>query len=156
MKKFLIPIALVALGFALGYYAGRRSMGLRGTMNPGPVPLPQQPASPETKLGPWAASFHIPGSVQMPDKTPVIKCEFKAIKFGYLYVTITNLTSPSYLVRYNIYGYDAKRRRVSDGEDQFAIGRHESVVRKVMLNSRSEGFLLESGKTFWVQMTLED
>ena len=156
MKKFLSAIAFVTFGFALGYLEGRHSLGLLGTANPGQALLPQESGQAGAKLGPWTASFRLPGSVQMPDKSPVVKCAFKAIKFSYMYVTITNLTSRPYLVTYNLYGYDAKGRRVSDGHDQFTIGGHESVARKVMLLDRAEGFFAQFGRTFSVQMTLEE
>ena len=51
----------------------------------------------------------------------------------------------------------AKGRKASDGEDEFAIGRHESVVRQVLLHGyAAEGFRKNFGQTFWVQMTLEE
>ena len=113
-EKLLISIVLVSLGFTLSYYVGRRSLGpawhseARG-------PLPQQPASQaETKLGPWEARFSIPGSVQMPDSSPIIgfdipkqSAEFEF--FGYMNDTITNLTTSRYGIRYNIYGYEGPK-----------------------------------------------
>jgi hypothetical protein len=97
----------------------------------------------------------------MPDKSPVIRCDFLKqpadFILGLMSVTITNLVSQPYSVRYNIYGYDAKGRRVSDGEDGFAIGGRESVVRQVLLHGHArERLRTNFGQTFWVQLTLEE
>src|SRR2546426_2231231 len=154
MKKLLISIVLVTFGFTLGYYAGGHSSGLPRTAKP------EQAG--KVQLGPWVASSHIPGSLQMPDKSPLIRCEFQSIRFGSIHLTVTNLVGRSYLVRYNIYGYNVKGRRVSDGYDEFAIGGQESVVRKVILNTYADplagGFQKQQlfGQTFSVQMTLEE
>jgi hypothetical protein len=45
-----------------------------------------------------------------------------------------------------------KGRRVSEGEGEFAIGSHESVVRQVLLHSHAAqtGIRKEFGRTFWV------
>ncbi len=140
MRVRQVPIAVLVfiVGFMVGFYAGRHSSQLTDATNPG-----RQAAQTGTKLGPWRASFRIPGSVHMPDTNPIVECDFaKPLDFGlgYLSVTVTNLVPRSYLVRYYIYGYDAKGRRVSEGEDTFAIGRHEKVLRKVFLESHASGF----------------
>ena len=52
MKKLLIPL-LVAVSFILGYFGGRYS---------GRLPRARSGvAKSEAVLGPWKASFHIPG-----------------------------------------------------------------------------------------------
>ena len=150
-------ILLVAFGFALGYYAGRHSLGLPGTLKAGGSKL----SGPQ--LGPWQARFSVPGSVEMPDNSPIIRCDVPKqgadFEFlGYLNVTITNLTTSRYGIRYNIYGYDSKGRRVSEGGDEFRIGSHESVVRQVFIETQvpRTGIRKEFGRTFWVQMMLEE
>jgi hypothetical protein len=130
-------------------------------MNAGDAtPLPKQ-SGPEAsaEFGPWAAKLHIPGSVEMPDKNPVIKCELPEQRVaGMLSVTITNLMSRSYVVRYFIYGYDTKNRRVSESdEDVFTIGSHETVVRRIFVlpGVTEKDLRINYGQTFWVQIKLE-
>jgi len=109
-------------------------------------------------LGPWKAKFSIPGSAVLPDNNPTVKCAFAKstdAAFGFIGVTIVNLSGESYAVRYNIYGYDQSGRRISQGSDEFAIGRHETVLRSVFLKSEEKA-LGKLGSVFWIQLVLED
>jgi len=154
IRRVLIAVVVIGLIFIFGYYAGRHSAQLADVMKPG-----QQTARTGIKLGPWKASFRVPGTVHMPDANPVVECDFlKPFDFqlGFLGMTVRSLSDRSYLVRYHIYGYDAKGRRISDGGDEFAIGPRERVVRKVFLKSHDPGIQSQLGSTFWVQMTLEE
>jgi hypothetical protein len=121
-----------------------------------------QPASSEASakktLGPWKAKFTIPGSAVLPDDNPTVKFSFAKSAdagFGFIAVTVANLSDESYAVRYNIYGYDKNGRRISQGSDEFAIGKHETVLRSVFLKSE-KSVLGELGSEFWIQMILED
>ncbi len=154
MKKLLIPL-LVAVSFILGYFGGRYS---------GRLPRARSGvAKSEAVLGPWKASFHIPGtgSVQMPEKSPFVKCDVprQTVGFPYpgLHVIITNLTARPYFVSDQVYGYNAKGQRVSDGNDDIAMAGHESVNRVVYLDSHvSQGFGREDyGRAFVVVMSLK-
>ena len=70
---------------------------------------------------------------------------------------ITNLTARPYFVSDQVYGYNAKGQRVSDGNDDFAMAGHESVNRVVYLDSHvSQGFGREDyGRAFVVVMSLK-
>jgi hypothetical protein len=153
--------ALVVLTLAVVYYshllahAETRTNGASAVSRP-EAKTPQASASKAT-LGPWNAKFSIPGSVELPKETPVIKCSFSKSRegvFGYIGVTVVNVSDHSYVVRYNIYGYDQNGRRISEGSDEFAIGKHETVLRNVSLQSQ-ESILGKLGSVFWVQMVLE-
>jgi len=109
-------------------------------------------------LGPWKAKFTIPGSAVLPKKSPTVECSFAKSAdagFGYISVTVANLSDEPYAVRYNIYGYDQNGRRISQGSDEFAIGKRETVLRSVFLKSE-ESVLGKLGSVFWIQMVLED
>jgi hypothetical protein len=84
-------------------------------------------------LGPWQATFHIPGSAEMPANGPFVRCyvprQTAGTGLGTMHVIITNLTARAFVVSYQIYGYDAKGERVSYGDDHFGIGGHEVVNR---------------------------
>ncbi len=115
-------------------------------------------ASTKKTLGPWKAKFNIPGSVVLPDKSPTVKCSFAKSAdagFGFISITVANLNDESYTVRYNIYGYDQSGRRISQGSDEFAIGKRETVLRSVFLKSE-ESVLGKLGSVFCIQMLLED
>ncbi len=115
-------------------------------------------ASAKKTLGPWKAKFTIPGSAVLPEKSPTVKCSFTKSAnagFGYISVTVANLSDEPYAVRYSIYGYDQNGRRISRGDDEFAIGRHETVLRNVFLESE-ESVLGKLGSVFWIQIVLED
>ena len=73
--------------------------------------------------------------------------------FGYVAATAANLTDRSYSVRYSIYGYDHDGRRISEGNDEFTIGKRETVLRKVFLVSQqsAQGQL---GSVFSIQVVL--
>jgi hypothetical protein len=152
MKKLVIAIILVTFGFGSGYYFGHHS----SAPAPAVVPSGQSSAS-ANELGLLSAKFHIPGSVRMPDANSLIALNVPRqggdIILGFLHLTMTNLKSQPYLVRYHVYGYDTRGRRVSEGQDEFAIGSHESVAREIWLRSQTEN--LNVGSTFWVQMMQE-
>lgn len=109
-------------------------------------------------LGPWNLKFGIPGSADVPEKSPMIKFSFAQdldTGFGYIGVTAANLTDQSYSVRYSIYGYDQDGRRISEGDDEFKIGKREKVLRKVFLVSQlsAQGQL---GSVFSIQVVLQE
>jgi hypothetical protein len=115
-------------------------------------------ASTKKTLGPWKAKFTIPGSATLPEQNPTVKCSFAKSRdagFGFIGVTVANLSNESYTVRYNIYGYDQRGRRISQGSDEFAIGKRETVLRSVFLKSE-ESVLGKLGSVFWIQLVLED
>jgi hypothetical protein len=58
-------------------------------------------------------------------------------------------------VRYSIYGYDQDGRRISEGDDEFTIGKREKVLRKVFLVSQqsAQGQL---GSVFSIQVVLAE
>jgi hypothetical protein len=152
-KRLLIAIALLASGFLAGYYVGRLSSAL-----PGPAKEAAQAPVTPTRPSPLKATFFFPGSVQLPEHNPQIRCDFRdpPDETGFAAVTVTNLADRSYSLDYRIYGYDTEGRRVSEGEDEFVIGRRESVVRKVLLISQATASHRDFGTTFSVQMTLKE
>ena len=113
-----------------------------------------------TELGTWGASLKIPASVQLPNDSPLIKCDFEEppdIYSGLMHVTITNLVGQTYLVKLYVYGYDSRKRRVSDASEVFEIGGHETVFRQVFLRSQALGLQdFPFGRTFRVEVTLEE
>ncbi len=153
MKRLLVAIALLASGFLAGYYAGRRSSAL-----PGPTKQAAQAPLTPIRPSPLKATFRIPGSVQLPEGNPKIRCDFQdpPDATGFATATITNLADRSYSVDYHIYGYDSEARRVSEAEDEFVIGRRESVVRKILFVSQAPVSRREFGTTFSVQMALKE
>lgn len=153
VKQLFIAIALLAAGFLAGYYVGRQS-----SASPVPAKLAAQAPVTPTHPSPLKATFFFPGSVQLPEHNPQIRCDFRdpPDDTGFAAVTVTNLADHPYSLNYNIYGYDTEGRRVSEGEDEFVIGRRESVVRKVLLVSQAPASRRDFGTTFSVQMTLKD
>ena len=108
-------------------------------------------------LGPWNVKFGIPGSADVPEKSPIIKWSFAQdmdTGFGYIAVTAANLTDRSYSVRYNIYGYQ-DGRRISEGNDEFTIGKRETVVRKVFLVSQQSA-QAQLGSVFSIQVAVQE
>lgn len=152
MKRLLIAIVLLAAGFLAGFYAGHRDSRSSDLTKQ----AAQAPAA-TNEVGQWKARFRFPGSVQMPDAHPLIRYDFQDAPdaSGFAGVTITNLSDRPYVVDYHVYGYDSEGRRVSDGEDEFAIGRRESVVRKILLVSQAPVLQREFGATFSVEMSLK-
>jgi len=153
VKQLLIAIALLALGFLAGFYTARHSAALPGVAKQ----AAQAPPAP-TRPSPLKASFRFPGSVQLPEGNPKVRCDFQdpPDETGFAAVTVTNLTDRSYSVDTHIYGYDSEGRRVSEGEDEFVIGRRESVVRKILFVSQAPVSRRDFGTTFSVQMTLKE
>lgn len=156
LTKWLIWLTavLVILTIVIACYtvvlARKESSGAKGQVT--------SHASANNSLGPWNAKFSIPGSVTLPEQSPTVKCSFAKSPdagFGFISVTVANLSDESYAVRYNIYGYDQSGRRISQGSDKFAIGKHETVLRQVFLNSE-EQILGKLGSVFWIQMVLEN
>ncbi len=153
--------ALLVLTLAVVYYShlllrSETKTNEASTASRPETKTPQTSASRAT-LGPWNAKFSIPGSVELPKEAPVIKCSFSKSReavFGRIGVTVANVSDHSYVVRYNIYGYDQNGRRISEGSDEFAIGKRESVLRNVSLQSQ-ESVFGKLGSVFWIQMALE-
>jgi len=121
-------------------------------------PEAQQQSTPKRVLGPWQGKLAVPGSLSLPSDSPVIKLstaktpEFKA---GYLHLTFANLSDRSYTVKYVVLGYNGKGQRISQGTDQFLVGRRESVVRQDFLGS--EGSVGSNpGSSFVVRVQLEE
>src|SRR5712664_295361 len=111
----------------------------------------RQAASVKKSLGPWKAKLTIPGSALLPEQNAVVKCSLSKPSdggFGFIGVTVANLSNESYAVRYNIYGYDQSGKRISQGSDEFAIGKRETVLRHVFLKSE-ESVLGKLGSVFW-------
>ena len=154
-RQALTGTLILVSGFAAGYFLGQSGHVLRGSAK-----SPSKDAPVEETLGPWKASFRIPGSVQVPQVQPVVKCEFSKHAeslLGFVNVTLTNLVDKSYVISYQVYGYDSKGRRISEGDDEFAIGPRESVIKKLFLDRQlpveSQGSRL--GSTFWLEVTLQ-
>ncbi len=119
----LVFITGVVFGYSIALYRSRGRAAVPGTT---------------TTLGPWAATFKVPSSMRLPDKDPVLKFEFtrdRMASLDELKLTVSNLTDQSYLVTYGIYAYNTKGKRVSGDFDKFAIGKHESVIRQIMLST---------------------
>jgi uncharacterized protein YcfL len=153
-------ILVFVLGFGLGYFAGQSRQPSATSAEPA---LKNQ-SSPK-ELGPWKAVFRLPRSVEMPEPEPILRCLFeKSSKveslLNPLVVTVSNLESKSYMVHYEVYGYDAKGRRVSEGVDEFAIGPKETVVRRPHLESQAAltetDFKSRFGSTFGLEMALRE
>jgi hypothetical protein len=143
-RSIFLALLLFAAGLGIGYYAGHH-------------PAVFESAAPQpTQSGKWRAQINIPGSVELPtDSAAVIKCTFAKTtdyKVGYLSVTHENLTDRSFVVQYAIFGYDDKGRRISEGVDQFPIGKHEKVVRQVFLESQASAVSFKFGSMFAIQM----
>jgi hypothetical protein len=122
---------------------------------------PQSDAAPQATakhiLGPWQAKLTVPGTASLPSENPLIKCSLlKTADFnvGYLHLTFANLSSQSYVVKYIVLGYNTKGQRISQGNDDFAIGKHESVVRQDFLNSQDA--VSNPGSLFVIQLQLEE
>jgi len=110
------------------------------------------------KLGPWKVKFSIPGSAELPEKNAILKCSFDEAAIaasGFITLTVANLSDRSYSVRLSIFGYDQDGRRISQGDDEFAIGKRETVLRKIFLLSQqsAQG---QFGPVFWIQAALEE
>jgi hypothetical protein len=143
-RSIFLALLLFAVGLGIGYYAGHHSN------------VSNTSAATNT-LGPWKAKFTVPGSADLPEQNTVIRCRFaKPVEYslGFMNITFTNLEDRQFLVRYAVFGYNKKGQRISEGTDQFAIGRHESVVRKVYL-SNQESVMSVPGSGFWIEMELE-
>lgn len=153
VKRLFEAIALLAAGFLAGYYVGRRTSTAPGSME-GTAQAPLAP----TRPSPVKANFRFPMSVQLPEGNPKVRCDFRnpPDETGFAAVTITNLADRPYSLDYHIYGYDAEGRRVSEGEDEFVIGRRESVVRKILFVSQAPASRREFGTTFSLQMALKE
>jgi hypothetical protein len=109
-------------------------------------------------LGPWQARLTVPGTASLPSENPVIKCSLlKTADFsaGYLHLAFANLSSQSYVVKYIVLGYNKKGQRISQGNDDFVIGKHESVVRQDFLNSQ-DALMSNPGSLFVIQLQLEE
>jgi hypothetical protein len=108
-------------------------------------------------LGPWQAKLTVPGTASLPSENPLIKCSLsKTAEFnlGYLHLTFANLSDQSYVVKYIALGYNTKGQRISQANDQFAIGKRESVVRQDFLSSQ-DAVMSNPGSLFVIQIQLE-
>lgn len=162
LTKWLIALtlALAVLAIMVGYATfvlanldrtGRASSGADESQSAA-VPI----SSGKKSLGPWKVKFTLPGSAEVPEKGSLLKYSFAEdvnAGFGYISVTAENLTDHSYSVRYKILGYDEDGRRVSEGSDDFSIGKRETVLRKIFLVSQQSTQL---GSVFWVQVSVEE
>jgi hypothetical protein len=130
--RVLTAVALVLGGLAVGYFLGRAPWDVRQKRQS------VQQVQPGTELGEWETKFKPPASVRLPDANPVVTFEFGKVErifFDNLTVTVTNMTASPYTLTYVVFGYDLKGRRVSEDRDAFQIGGHESVVRKITLQT---------------------
>ena len=116
-RQALAGTLILVFGFVVGYFVGQSAHVLRSSTK-----APSEDAPAGETLGPWKASFRIPGSLQVPQDQPAIRCDFSRPVFGLVNETITNLVDKSFVISYQVYGYDPKGRRVSEAEDEFAIG----------------------------------
>jgi hypothetical protein len=73
---------------------------------------------------------------------------------GYLHLTFTNLSDQFYVVKYIVLGYNKKGERISQGNDEFAIEKRETVARQYFLNSQ-DAPISNPGSTFVIQLQLE-
>jgi len=120
---------------------------------------------PESKqLGPWKAAFRVPQAINIPESAPMLRCQFERsgnLEFltNPIVVKMSNLQGESYAVHYHVFGYNPKGERISDGEDEFAIGPKETVVRSLRLTTQAPetemDFKLRFGSTFWLELVLE-
>jgi hypothetical protein len=144
-RSIFLALLLFVAGLTIGYYVGRHSNS------------PNTYVAKST-LGPWKAKFTVPGSVELPEQATVIRCSFaKPLEYGlgFMNVTLKNLDDRQFLVKYAVFGYNKKGQRISEGTDSFAIGRRESVVRKVFLENQ-ESMMSVPGSVFWIEMELEE
>jgi hypothetical protein len=151
-------VLILALGVGVGYFAGQ----FRHPSATGAEPM-LKGQSPPKELGPWKAAFRVPRSLEIPEPEPMLRCLFERsgkleLLVSPLVVTISNLQSKSYMVHYEVYGYDPKGRRISEGVDEFAIGPKETVVRRLHLESQAAetemDFKSRFGSTFGLEMVL--
>jgi hypothetical protein len=108
-------------------------------------------------LGPWQAKLTVPGTASLPSEHPLIKCSLlKTADFsaGYLHLAFANLSDQSYVVKYIVLGYNTKGQRISQGNDEFAIGKRESVIRQDFLNGQDA--VSNPGSLFVIQLQLEE
>lgn len=161
LTKWLTALSLVlgALTIMVGY-GGFLLAHLDRTAGPssGAQESPTPISSSKKSLGPWKVKFGIPGSAEVPEKSPILKYSFVEdanTGFGYIAVTAENLSDRSYSVRYTLYGYDQDGRRVSEGNDDFTIGRRETVLRKVFLVSQ-QSVQGQLGSVFSIQVVLQE
>jgi hypothetical protein len=109
-------------------------------------------------LGPRQAKLTVPGTASLPSENPVIKCSLlKTVDFsaGHLHLAFANLSDQSFLVKYIVLGYNTKGQRISQGNDEFAIGKRESVARQDFLNSQ-DAPISNPGSLFLIQLQLEE
>ena len=143
--------ALFIVGALLGYVAGRH-VQQSGTRPQGAADQQQK----RTKTGSWSVKFSGAASFRLPEKEPIVRLDVKQHKpylLDALILSATNLTDRSYVVSYNVYGYDSKGSRMSEGGDKFAIGRRESVIRQVDVEPYGGGF--RKASSFQLVTTLE-
>jgi len=115
-RTIFLVLLLFAAGLGIGYYAGHHS-------------AVSHTSAAKNILGPWKAKFTVPGSADLAEQNTVIRCRFaKPLEYdlGFMNITLTNLDDRQFLVRYAVFGYDKKGQRISEGTDQFAIGRHKA------------------------------
>lgn len=154
LTRWLIGLtaALVLLTFAVVYFSYVLAQAGKKI-----EPRSQTTASKKT-LGPWQAKLKMPSTAALPVENPVINCSLSRtpeFTIGYVNVTFTNLADQSYVVKYVISGYNAVGQRVSEGADEFAIGKRESVVRKNFLSYR-KSLMSRPGSLFMIQMELRE
>lgn len=164
LRKWLVALAIVfvVLTVATVYnsFVLFRSEGIarRSSVTQETQSVVAPISSGKKTLGPWKVKFGIPGSAEVPEKSPILKYSFAEdanAGSGYIAVTAENLSDRSFSVRYSIYGYDQDGRRVSEGSDDFTIGRRETVLRKIFLVSQ-QSVQGQLGSVFSIQVSLEE
>jgi hypothetical protein len=94
----------------------------------------------QEKSGHWTfetdVKFPSKTDVFAPDKTLLLTFEFPAMEHAADYalpeITIKNSSDRPVSLTYKIFGYDEKRRSMSEGDDTAVIGAGESAVRQMI------------------------
>jgi hypothetical protein len=99
------------------------------------------PVAQQTSKSRWGfeADFQLlpshsrPIIVSSPDKTDILKFEIHRPKLSLepYPVSIKNLSDRAYPVTYEIFAYDAQKRRVDEASDSVTIGAKETVLRQL-------------------------
>jgi hypothetical protein len=102
---------------------------------------PRVPFAKQTTKSRWSfdADFPLlpshsrPIIVSSPDKTDILRFEVHRPKLTLesYPVSITNLSDRAYPVTYEIFAYDAQKRRVDEASDSVTIGARETVLRQL-------------------------
>ena len=90
IRNLLSALLFLGIGLGVGYYVGCHST------------MTDAKRVTADMLGPWKAKFSIPGSVDLPEKMPVLKCGFSFSNstdalLGHIHVTLVNQSDQSYV-----------------------------------------------------------